>query len=121
MFEYIKRNRKLKSSAPVQATNRLQEVVKHLRVMGYDLTPYGMAVAMASVSSDYNEVEVASHIAHVTLARDVREAGADILKLTGYVPHGMALLEVLKEYKDAGACSLRSGRTTLAQLSELLR
>lgn len=71
--------------------------------MGYDPTPYGIGVALLSLQSGYNHVEVASHIAHVTLARDVREAGNDFVKLIGYRPHGVALLEVLKQYKDAGA------------------
>jgi hypothetical protein len=81
----------------------LADVVKHLRIMGYDPTPCGIGVALLSLQSGYNHVEVASHIAHVTLARDVREAGNDFVKLIGYSPHGMALLEVLKQYKDAGA------------------
>jgi hypothetical protein len=79
------------------------DVVKHLRIMGYDPTPYGIGVALVSLQSGYNEVEVASHIAHVTLARDVRESGDDFVKLIGYRSHGMALLKVLKEYKDARA------------------
>ena len=95
----------------------LAGVVKHLRVMGYDPTPYAMGVALLSLQSGYKVVEVASHIAHVTLALDVREAGNDINKLNRYFLHGMALLEKLKEYKDAGApCTPRSGKTTPAQL-----
>jgi hypothetical protein len=58
---------------------------------------------LLALKEGYNDVEAAAHIAHVTLARDVRSAGSDIDKLTGYVPHDMALLEMLKEYKDACA------------------
>jgi hypothetical protein len=47
--------------------------------------------------------QVASHLAYVTLALDVREARNDFLKLMGYVSHGMALIKVLKEYKNARA------------------
>jgi hypothetical protein len=78
-------------------------VIKHLQVMGYNATPYGIDVALVLLQEGYNDVEAAMHIAHVVLARDVRAAGDDIDKLTGYVPHGMVLLHVLKEYKDGGA------------------
>jgi hypothetical protein len=81
----------------------LGEVLKHLRIMGYDPTPYGVGVALLSLQSAYNRVEIASHLAHVTLARDLREAGNDIEKLNHYFLHGMALLDVLKQYKDAKA------------------
>lgn len=82
--------------------NPISRVAAHLRIMGYDLTPYGAVVALLEFESGYNEVETASHIAHTTLALDVREAGTDILKLAAFMPHGMALLEVLKNYKDRG-------------------
>lgn len=74
----------------------------HLRQMGYDLLPYGFAVAQLELESGYNAVETASHIAHTTIALDVKEAGEDIMELMAFVPHGMALLEVLKKHKDKG-------------------
>lgn len=80
----------------------LSRVEEHLQIMGYDLTPYGAYVALCELVSGYSEVETASHIAHTTLALDVKQAGNDIDKLSRFVPHGMALLEVLKNYKDRG-------------------
>ena len=70
--------------------------------MGYDLTPYGAGVALLELESGYNAVETASHLSLTTLALDVREAGSDVGKLTRFLPHAMALLEVLKSYKDKG-------------------
>jgi hypothetical protein len=67
------------------ADNPISRVAEHLRVMGYDLTRYGAGVALLQFESGYNEVETASHIAHTTLAFDVREAGDDIDKLLGFV------------------------------------
>jgi hypothetical protein len=98
MIEFLKRKQPPK---PTDAA--LGEVLKHLRIMGYDPTPYGIGVALLSLQSGYNRVEIASHLAHVTLARDVREALGDFVKLISYHTHGMALLEVLKQYKDARA------------------
>jgi hypothetical protein len=80
--------------------NDLDAVAYHLQIMGYDLLPYGAGVAQAELSSGYNAVETASHIAFTTLALDVKEAGDDIMALAAFMPHGKALLELLKEYKD---------------------
>jgi hypothetical protein len=99
MFEFLRRARRSKNSG----AETLAEVAKHLRVMGYVPTPYGTGVAILSLKSGYNPVEVASHMAHVTLALEVREAGDDFDKLQLLFFRGMALLEILKEYKDAGA------------------
>jgi hypothetical protein len=89
-------------SAAADRDNPISRVAEHLRIMGYDLTPYGAGVALLEIESGYSEAETASHIAHTTLALDVKEAGTDIEKLLGFLPHGMALLEVLKDYKDRG-------------------
>lgn len=80
--------------------NDIDSVAYHLQMMGYDLLPYGAGVAQAELSSGYNAVETASHIAFTTMARDVKEAGDDIMALAAFMPHGKALLELLKEYKD---------------------
>jgi len=85
------------------SVNPIDPVAAHLQAMGYDLTPYGATVALLEVESGYNAVEAASHIALTTMALDVREAGDDIERLLGFVPHGRALLEVLTEYKDQEA------------------
>jgi hypothetical protein len=82
--------------------NPIGAVEDHLKNMGYDLTPYGAGVALLELESGYNAVETASHLSLTTLALDVREAGTDIEKLMRFMPHAMALLEVLKEYKDKG-------------------
>jgi len=83
----------------------IERVATHLKVMGYDLTPFGAGVAVANLMSGYNHVETASYIALITMAldiRELRESGSDIVKLASYYTHAMALLEVLKDYKDNG-------------------
>jgi hypothetical protein len=80
--------------------SELDSVSYHLQMMGYDLLPYGAAVALAEMGSGYNSVETASHIAFTTMALDVKEAGDDIMALAAFMPHAKALLGILKEYKD---------------------
>jgi hypothetical protein len=99
MFDFLRRSRRSKQPD----VDGVGEVRKHLRVMGYELTPYGTGVALLSIKSGYNPVEVASHIAHVTLALDVREAWRDPDELERLALRGMALLEILKKHKDSGA------------------
>lgn len=91
------------SPSPQSARNPLSDVHTHLRAMGYDLTHHGAAVALFSLESGYNAVETASNIALTTFALDMREAGNNLDRVASYVPHAMALLEVLTEYKDRGA------------------
>ncbi len=92
MFSFFKKKK--------EEENNLDAVAYHLNLMGYNLLPYGAAVAQAELTSGYNAVETASHIAFTTLALDVKEAGDDIMALAAFLPHGQALLELLKQYKD---------------------
>jgi hypothetical protein len=87
-------------SKPKPDGNPITEVSEHLKIMGYDLTPYGAGVALLEVQSGYSSVETASHIALTTLALDVKRAGNDFPKMLALYTHGMALLEVLKGYRD---------------------
>jgi hypothetical protein len=81
----------------------LDRVGEHLRNFGYDLTEYGSTFAPLFIKNGFKEAEVACHFAHVTLARDALDAGDNFMLLVvGLRLHGMTLLEVLKEYKDAG-------------------
>jgi hypothetical protein len=93
---FRRRKREQPSSDPIA------RVAAHLEAMGYKLTPYGVGVALLGAQSGYSEVETASHIALTTMARDIKEAGTDIAKLIAFLPHGRAILEMLKQYKDAG-------------------
>lgn len=80
--------------------DNLESVIYHLQMMGYDLLPYGAGVAQAELSSGYNAVETASHIALTTMALDIKESGDDIIALAAFIPHAKALLELLKKYKE---------------------
>jgi hypothetical protein len=82
--------------------NPIKAVEAQLETMGYELTLHGAGLALIEMKSGYNAVETASHIALTTLARDVREAGTNIIKLMSFLPHAMHLLAVLKDYKDQG-------------------
>jgi hypothetical protein len=83
--------------------NELVRVGEHLAYFGYDLTEYGSAFARLFLKNGFKESEVACHFAHLTLARDVLEAGDDLFLLVGGLRmHGQELLGVLKKYKDTG-------------------
>lgn len=99
MFDFF---RKKQAPRATEATGSLDDVIAHLKNMGYDLLPHGTAVALLELKSGYNAVETASHIAHVTLARDIRDAGQNTMKLVAFVPHAQALIEVLTRYKNNG-------------------
>lgn len=85
-----------------QNESNLKELRYYLRKMGYDLTDEGARISALSIVSDYNSVETASHIAHTTLALDIQSAGDDINKLTKFIPHGMAIIDLLKSYAEQG-------------------
>ncbi|MFK5894349.1 MAG: hypothetical protein QM504_14095 [Pseudomonadota bacterium] len=78
----------------------INSIVNHLKVMGYDIAPYGSGVALLEIESGYNDVETASHIALTTMALDITESEQGITKLMSFMPHAHALLKVLKDYKD---------------------
>jgi hypothetical protein len=82
--------------------NAAQEVRKYLKIMGYDLSDYGIAVALLEVESGYSEVEAAAHLAYTTMALDIRESGNNIVRLMSFVPHATELMKLLSHYKDEG-------------------
>ena len=79
--------------------NTLPEVEKFLIDLGYDLTPYGAAVALAEVVSGYSCLETASHLALTTLALDAQEAGLDIQIHLKLATHGRAIIDVLNRLR----------------------
>ena len=83
-------------------TDDLDGVRALLNEWGFDLSPYGAEVAVASLQSGYGRVEVASHIALTMIAFDVRESGEDLLNLSIFRPHAIELIKELKIYKDQG-------------------
>lgn len=91
------RDQKLKST-PAD----LDRVQDALIKLGYNISHYGVGVALLSLESGYSHCETASHLALATLARDAKDAGFDITKLIALVPHARAMIDVLTEYKNAG-------------------
>jgi hypothetical protein len=85
---------------PFEKSNPASEVGEHLKIMGYDLTGYGAAVALLGVQSGYSPVETASHIALTTMALDIKSARRDFERFIRINSHAMALQKVLKEYRD---------------------
>ncbi|MDX1216290.1 hypothetical protein GOL99_12170 [Sinorhizobium medicae] len=105
-FATEKGRRLLQSDTPEQGSGedeeRLENVRKITHHLGYDLTRYGYAFSLISLGSGYDEFATATQIALVTLATDVREAGHDITKLMAFMPHTMAMVDIMKDWKDRG-------------------
>ncbi|MDR6664509.1 hypothetical protein [Rhizobium sp. 1399] len=106
-FATEKGRRLLQVEAPQKSDDevdeeRLENVEKIAHHLGYDLTPYGHAFSLISLSSGYNEFATATQIALVTLATDIRAAGHDITKLMSFMPHTMAMIDIMKEWRDRG-------------------
>lgn len=96
MFGFLKKKKR-------SAENPLDEMEYYLRLMGYDFTPRGGALALAVNMSGYTTAESASYIALHTMARDIKEIGTDALKMLHVNAHAMALLDLLKELKNQRA------------------
>lgn len=69
---------------------------------GYKLTDYGIAVSIFELMSEYTEAEIAMHIALITLALDMKEAGNDILKMMTIFFKSRRTLIILNEYQKEG-------------------
>lgn len=78
----------------------LAKVEAFAEYLAYDLTRYGMGIALLSLESGYSHLETASHLALLTLALDAKEAGTDIVRLMFLVPHARSMIDVLKEYQQ---------------------
>lgn len=105
-FSFLQRNAKAEPPPPDSETNLkstpddLAKVEAFAKYLAYDLTRYGIGVALLSLESGYSHLETASHLALVTLALDAKEAGTDIGRLMALVPHARSMIDVLTEYQQ---------------------
>lgn len=81
---------------------RIVEVIGHLQRLGFDITPCGERVALREIEGGSSDVGVASHVALVTMALDIKEVGSDIFLLMQFGPRAVAIAKVLNDYKDRG-------------------
>ena len=99
------RKRQLKSNSQkvgVDKSDFLNQISAYLDDMGYEITVYGMAVALLELESGYSAAEAASHIVLSTLARDVKEAGYDFETLAMFYPHAISILKIIQNYREQG-------------------
>lgn len=80
----------------------VKQVEDCLKKLGFDITVYGISVALLNLESGYNHCETASYLALATLAMDVKVAGTDIIKLIALLPHARAMIDILTSFKNAG-------------------
>ncbi|MBO6511766.1 MAG: hypothetical protein JJ979_25330 [Roseibium sp.] len=98
IWPFSKKKKELSVDEELARIRPVAAVVRHL---GYDITEYGLEVAIISLDSGYSTEETASHIVVVSLARDVKET-LDPERAFKLNAIGMAVLENLKIFKDAG-------------------
>lgn len=84
-------------------THDIAAVEQIAQYLGLRLTPYGAGVALLSVQSGYSSAETASHLAVVTLARDVQESGENLDAILRFSSLGMEILKWMKALKDKNA------------------
>ena len=80
-------------------------IEEYLRILGFDITQRGKEIALLEARKDPNALEIASHMALITMAQDAREANPDPMQITRMFQHSIAILECLKEYLDEGRIS----------------
>lgn len=98
MFNIFGRRKKLREE---QVQRQYLEAVEILlKNMRYRIEPYGAVVAVTQLYSGYKPADVASFIALMTLARDVKYGGDDVFRLLRIFEHGMLALEQMKWMKD---------------------
>jgi hypothetical protein len=88
--------KEIKTSSP-----ELGKVELVLIQLGYDITPYGVGVALLSLESGYSAAETASHLALVTLAHDCNSTD-NITIFAVLFEHAMSMIRILSEYNSAG-------------------
>lgn len=103
MFDFFRAKKKVMGAS--EHPQAIARVSLHVESMGYTLTDAGAAVALLECMNGYSEYQAASHIAHVTLARDAQEAGDDLMKLVQLPLHARHILAVLNRFKAAGVMS----------------
>jgi len=73
-----------------------------LKILGFDLLPYGVGVAVASHLSGYSPHESASLIASTTLALEIQNANNDIIALMMIAVHALEVTRRLAAFAKQG-------------------
>jgi hypothetical protein len=94
MFNFLKR--------PVQAATPLEAVKKHMKALGYTLSDQGVAAAQLQLDSGMAPVAVAAHFAVITMADELKRAGAAATGILRFRPQATELLERVTAWRDDG-------------------
>ncbi len=80
----------------------LDDSIKFLEELGYRATPHGTGIILAQLMSECSPAEAALYVAINTLALDIVEFENDLDKLMGSGIHCLAILKLIKSYKERG-------------------
>lgn len=104
------------TDAQAERLRKVSTLVEHL---GFELTPYGVALALLSLESGYSVEETSSHIAVVSIAKEISKT-RDIVKLNALLALGLAILENLKVFKDTGLMRLEIWENDSTAISKMI-
>jgi hypothetical protein len=94
MLNFLKRTSK--SASPLEA------VQKHLKALGYSLSDQGGAEAQRQLDSGMSPAGVAAHFAVITMADELKHAGAATTGILRFRPQATELLEQITQLRDNG-------------------
>ena len=106
MFNFLKR--------PVQAATPLDAVRQHMKALGYELSDQGVAAAQLQLDGGMPPIAVAANFAVITMAHELKYAGAAATGILRFRPQATELLERIGAYKEQGQLD----STTWQQLYE---
>lgn len=96
MFGYFRKKRAPGGSSADGITTKV------LADMGFELTPYGKGIVVASRRRGCSPHETACLVAYMTIARDIKEAGGDVLELVEISSRASLVIKMLGRFKEQG-------------------
>lgn len=94
MFRFLKRQH--------QAATPLDAVKATLKTLGYGLSDQGIAAAQLQLDAGMSPVAVAARFAVITMAHELKHAGAATTGILRFRPQATELLERISELKERG-------------------
>lgn len=94
MFNFRKR--------PAPPGTPLEQTRQRLKALGYGLSEQGIAAAQLQLDGGMSPICVAIHFAVITMADDLKHAGAATTGILRFRPQATELLEKATEWKEQG-------------------
>lgn len=96
MFGFFRKKKAPADTSPASITAGV------LSTMGFALTENGVGIVVLSNMSGYSPHETASVVALMTIARDVKEAGNDVMQRMKIATHSTEVIKMLHQFTSHG-------------------